>query len=186
MSFYSRSELDAIGFNSLGDDVRISRKASIYGADRIRIGSHVRVDDYCVISAGLGGIEIGSYVHIAVFSSLMGNEKITLSDFSGLSSRVSIYSSNDDYSGEFLTNPTVPSMYSGVKSAPVLLSKHVIIGAGSVILPGVTLEEGVAIASLSLVTKNCYAFGIYSGVPSRRIAERMRNLLDLEAKFLAS
>jgi dTDP-4-amino-4,6-dideoxy-D-glucose acyltransferase len=183
MSFYSRQELEGLGFASLGDDVKISRKASIYGANRIHLGSHVRVDDYCVISAGDGGIDIGSYVHIAVYCSLMGGEKITLCDFSGLSSRVSIYSSNDDYSGEFLTNPTVPGLYTGVKCSPVLLSRHVIVGAGCVILPGVTLEEGVAIGSLSLVTKSCNSFGIYSGVPARRIAERKRSLLELEAKL---
>jgi len=123
-------------------------------------------------------------VHIAVGSSLIGAGKITMSDFSGLSSRVSIYSSSDDYSGAFLTNPTVPSEYTGVTHADVCLGKHVIVGSGSVILPGVTLEDGVAVGALSLVHKNCEAFGIYAGNPVRRIRERKRDLLEIEKQFL--
>ena len=32
-----------------------------------------------------------------------------MKDFSGISQGVKIYSNNDDYSGNFMTNPTVPS-----------------------------------------------------------------------------
>lgn len=183
MSFYSTEELQTLGLATFGEDVRISKKASIYNPGRISIGSHVRIDDFCVLSAGEGGIEIGDYVHIAVYCSLMGAGKIKLDDFSGLSSRVSIYSSNDDYSGEHLTNPTIPDQFTGVTHADVLLGKHVIIGAGAVVLPGVCLEDGVAVGSLSLVSKNCAAFGIYSGVPARRIGERKRDLLELEKQL---
>ena len=111
----------------------------------ISVGNNVRVDDFCVLAAGVGGINIGDYVHIAVGCSLIGAGKITLSDFSGLSSRVAIYSSTDDYSGATMTNPTVPSKYTGVINADVFLGKHVIIGSGSVILPGITLEVGAAV-----------------------------------------
>lgn len=184
MAFYSDKELVEIGFAKYGVNVLISNKTSIYNPSKISIGSNVRIDDFCVLSAGEGGIEIGNYVHIAVFCSLIGLGKISLAEFSGLSSRVSIYSSNDDYSGEHLTNPTVPSQYTGVEHADVSIGKHAIIGSGSVILPGVALEEGVAIAALSLVSKNCSAFGVYSG--NRRIAERKRRLLELEAQLLKS
>lgn len=181
MSFYSIEELQTLGLASFGEDVRISKKASIYSPARISIGNHVRIDDFCVLSAGEGGIEIGDYVHIAVYCSLMGAGKIKFDDFSGLSSRVSIYSSNDDYSGEHLTNPTVPSQFTGVEHSDVSIGKHVIIGSGSVVLPGVILEEGVAITALSLVSKKCSAFGIYSG--NRRIGERKQQLLGLEMQF---
>lgn len=51
---------------------------------------------------------IGNYIHIAVYSSLIGSGRITLMDYSNISSRVSIYSSNDDYSGNYMSNPMVP------------------------------------------------------------------------------
>lgn len=175
-----------MGLASIGEDVQISDKASFYGASRIRIGSHVRIDDFCVLAAGVGGIDIGNYVHIAVGSSLIGAGKIKMNDFSGLSSRVSIYSSSDDYSGAWLTNPTVPDEFKNVHHAPVNLERHVIVGSGSVILPGIILEEGVAVGALSLITKNCTAFGIYVGNPARRVKERKRDLLELERTYLAS
>lgn len=184
MAMLSRAAVETMGFATVGNNVQISDRASFYGIERIAIGDHVRIDDFCVLSAGQGGISIGQYVHIAVYSSLIGAGMITLSDFCNISSRVSIYSSNDDYSGATMTNPTVPSEYTGVTHADVFLGKHVIVGSGSVILPGVTLQDGVAIGSLSLVNKSCTAFGIYAGNPARRIKERSRHLLALEAAFI--
>jgi galactoside O-acetyltransferase len=184
MGWIPRTELERMGFAASGENVLISEKASLYNCAKITLGSNIRIDDFCVLSAGAGGIEIGDYVHIALQTSLIGAGKIRLSAFSGLSSRVSIYSSNEDYSGAFLTNPTIPPEYSGVTHADVLIGKHVIVGSGSIVLPGVTIEDGCAIAALSLVKNNCEAFGIYSGVPVKRIRERKRDLLDLEKKLI--
>ncbi len=185
MAFLSEQQLVEMGFASIGTNVLISEKASIYGATRIHIGNNVRIDDFCVLSAGEGGIYIGNYVHIAVFALLIGAGKITVSDFAGVSSRVSIYSSNDDYSGQFLTNPMVPAEYTNVAIANVTLGKHVIIGSGAVVLPGVTLHEGVAVGALSLITKNCEPFGVYIGSPAKKIKNRKQNLLEKEILLMS-
>lgn len=182
----SRSQIEKMGFAEVGDDVSISEYANFYGVGHISIGNHVRIDDFCVISAGNGGIRIGNYVHIATHCSLIGQGKISMADFSGLSSRVNIYSSSDDYSGECLTNPTVPQEYKDVVTADVYIGRHSIVGTGSVILPGSTLEEGVAVGALSLIRNRCAAFGIYFGSPAKRLRERSRNLLDLEKKLLGT
>ena len=179
MATLNREILEKMGFLSIGQNVNVSDRASFYNTANISLGNNVRIDDFCVLSAGAGGIFLGDYVHIAVYSSLMGAGKITLFDFSGLASRVSIYSSNDDYSGTMLTNPTVPSRFTGVIHADVTLEKHVIIGTGSIILPGVTLHEGVAVGALSLVNNDCEAFGIYAGTPAKRIGNRRRKLLEI-------
>ena len=148
MTILSKEELEKIGFKSIGENCLISSKASFYGADRISIGNNVRIDDFCVLSAGIGGIEIANFIHIAAYSLLIGAGKISLHDFSGLSSRVSIYSSSDDYSGTSMTNPMVPNEFTNVKHANITIGRHVIIGSGSIVLPGVTLEQGVAIGAL--------------------------------------
>ena len=185
MGLLAREQIEEMGFKSVGADVRLSDKASYYNCKNIEIGNNVRVDDFCVLSAGEGGIEIGSNIHIAVYSSLIGAGKILLRDFSNISSKVAIYSSSDDYSGEFMTNPMVPAEFTNVEQAAVHVGRHVIIGSGSVILPGVILEDGVAIGALSLVTKSCSEFGIYSGIPAKFLKERKRDLLKLEEDFLA-
>lgn len=186
MAFLTEEQIKAMGFRHVGGNCLLSDKASYYNCNNIIIGNNVRIDDFCVLSAGIGGIEIGSHIHIAVYSSLIGAGKIVLKDFCNISSKVAIYSSNDDYSGQFMTNPTVPSRYTNVKSSDVIIGKHVIVGSGSVILPGVTLEIGVAVGALSLVNKNCSEFSVYMGTPAKKIKERKRDLLELEKQFLNS
>ena len=186
MGFLSNEEAHKLGFKSLGKNTLISDKASIYGAQFISIDDNSRIDDFCFLSASAeGGIEIGKYVHISAYSSIVGKAKVTLNDFSGLSSRVSIYSSSDDYSGLYLTNPMVPEEFRKVDSRPVTLEKHVIVGAGSVVLPGVTIRFGTAIGALSLVSKDCIDLSIYAGFPLRYISKREKNFIDLEQKLIS-
>ena len=184
MALLSRAEIDKLGFISVGQNVSISDKASIYGASRIKIGSNVRIDDFCVLSAGKDGIEIGNNIHIAVYTLLIGAGGIFVSDFANLSSRVSIYSSSDDYSGATMTNPTISDDFKNVDHASVFIGRHVIIGSGSVVLPGLRIEEGAAIGALSLVNRNCDTFCVYAGNPAKKIKIRQRGLLELENQFL--
>jgi len=107
-----------------------------------------------------------------------------LEDFSGISGRVSIYSSNEDYSGNFLTNPTIPAQYANRQHGNVTLKRHAIIGAGSIILPNVEIGIGAAVGALSLVRENCKEFGIYVGNPAKWVKWRSRNLLKLEQELL--
>ncbi len=185
MAQLTREEIERMGFAAVGANVSISDRASFYNCAGVSIGNHVRIDDFCVLSAGVGGINIGDHVHVAVYSLLIGSGRITLSDFCNISSRVAIYSSSDDYSGATMTNPTVPREYTGVVHADVFFGKHVIVGSGSVILPGLILEEGVAVGALSLVNRDCRAFGIYAGNPAQWVKERKRDLLELEQRFMS-
>lgn len=177
MAFLSRENLEKIGFKNLGENVLISDKASIYNPRAICLGSNIRIDDFCIISAGEGGIEIGNHVHIACYVSLIGNELIKIHDFVGISSKTAIYSSSDDYSGNYLTGPTIANEFKKVDSRPVIFESHCIIGAGCVILPGVRIGEGTAVGALSLVVKNLDSWGIYIGSPIKYIKKRKREML---------
>ena len=182
-SFYSEEELKEIGFKSIGTSVLISKKCSIYGAQNISIGSNVRIDDFCILS---GKIEIGNYIHIAAGSMLFaGNEGIIFEDFSGLSSRCAVYAASDDYSGDALTNPTVPDEYRNVTGGTVIFKRHAIIGAGSTVLPNTIVGEGASVGSMSLVNKSIEGWGIYVGIPCRRVKDRSKHLLELEKEFLS-
>ena len=183
MSTYTEAELQALGFATIGKNLQISRKASFYGTERISISDNVRIDDFCILSAGEGGIEIGSHIHIGVNSSLIGAAKITLADYCNISSRVAIYSSNDDYSGEYMTNPMVPVKYTNVQHSEVTIGKHSIVGCGAVILPNVTIGEGCAVGALSLVTKSLSSWGVYVGIPAKYVKNRSKKLLTLEKLF---
>ncbi len=186
MAFLSRSQLKQTGFRKLGENVFISERASVYNASEISIGDNVRIDDFCILSAGDGGIRIGSNIHIACQSTVIGSELVRLDDYCNISSRVAIYSSSDDYSGQWMTNPMVPNKYTNVIHKPVTLEKHCIVGSGSVILPGAQLSTGVAIGALSLASGKYDAFKIYGGTPARYLKDRSNRLLDLEHEYSRS
>lgn len=174
-SFYSKEELQTLGLKHYGKDVLISRKCSIYSPENIALGSHTRIDDFCILS---GTITIGNHVHVAAYSALYGGDKgIVIDDYANISSRVSIYSISDDYSGETMTNPTIPDAYKNVQSEKVTIEKHVIIGATSVVLPGVTLAEGSAFGSFSLINESSKPWSINVGIPCKYIKPRSQNLL---------
>ena len=182
--FYSAEELKLIGFRKIdGEHIYISKKASIYGADKISLGDYVRIDDFCILS---GRIEIGNYIHIAAYSALYGGtEGIFIEDFANISSRVSIYSISDDYSGNSMTNPMVPDQYKNVQSEPVYIRKHVIVGASSVILPGTELKECSAFGCFSMINHDSEAWSINTGIPFHKIKERNKEPEILERKFLS-
>lgn len=171
------------GFARVGHSVTIDPTARIIGADRITIGSNVRIDAFVVLSAGEGGIVIGDHVHIAAHAFMAGAARIDIGDYAGLSGRTAIYSSNDDYSGAYLTGPTVPMELRDVHSAPVRIGRHAIVGAGTVILPGVTIGDGAAVGALSLVKHDVPEFAVVVGAPARRIGSRSRELLGLEDRL---
>ncbi|MBD5551413.1 MAG: acyltransferase [Lachnospiraceae bacterium] len=181
-TFYSVDELKKLGLKKYGSDVLISRNAVLYNPELLEIGSNVRIDDFTTIS---GRVVLGDYIHIAQFCGLYGGtEGIIMDDFSGLSSRVVIYATSNDYSGESLTNPTVPEKYKRTdKSRAVHLGKHVIVGATSVILPGVTIGEGSSVGALSMCSKSLESWGVYAGSPARRIKDRSQKLLELEKQL---
>lgn len=183
-SFYSEEELKEIGFKSVGSNVLISKKCSIYGAQNICIGSNVRIDDFCILS---GKIEIGNHVHIAAGVMLFGGEYgIVLEDFAGISSRCAVYAASDDYSGEALTNPTIPDEYRNVIGGAVIFKKHSLVGSGCTVLPNVTVGEGTSVGSMSLVNKTLDAWGIYVGIPCRRVKDRSKRILELEKEMIGS
>jgi acetyltransferase-like isoleucine patch superfamily enzyme len=182
MGYYGYPQLLEMGFKSLGKNVKISEKASIYNADQIEIGDNSRIDDFCVIS---GRIKIGRNVHIAPLCLVAGGrEGIELKDFSGLAYGVKVFTQTDDYSGMTLTNPTVPDQFKNVAHAKVVIEKHVIVGTASVIMPGVTLQEGTSVGAMSLMSKTTDPWGIYAGIPAKRKKDRFKTVLEIEKQYL--
>lgn len=182
---YSPSELTGLGLR-YGANVSIHRTVEFFGPDRIKIGSNVRVDCHCVISAS-EPVTIGDHVHLGAGVHLFGSAGIELGNFVGLSSRVSIFSVSDDYTDGFLTNPTIPDQFKNIQAGKVTLHPHVVVGCGSVIMPGVTMERGVAVGALSFVNKSIPEFLIVAGYPARRIGVRNGvRLANLEREFIAT
>jgi Acetyltransferase (isoleucine patch superfamily) len=179
--YYSIHEVRQMGFQSVGHQVLISKTARIYHPEKVTIGNHVLIDDFTILN---GEIRIGNYVHISSNTELYpGKASITIEDFVGISSHMSIYATSDDFSGASLNNPTVPQALRFEKDLPVIIKKHVLFGTHCIVLPGVTIGEGCCFGSASLVNKDTEPWGMYVGAPARRIREREKGLLEFERRM---
>lgn len=185
IGYYQECELKSFGFNSIGSNVKISKNCVITGLDRISIGDNVIIDAFCsIIVSSNGYLEIGSFIHIGAFCHILACDSVEIKDFSGLSQGVKLYSKTDDYSGNSLTNPTIPNEYKSLKQGKVIINKHAIVGAGSVLLPNINIGEGVSIGALSLVTTNLAPWTMYHGNPLKKLAPRSKKLLQKKEEFL--
>lgn len=180
-SFLKRYEIKKIGFKKVGTKVKISKFAHFYNPHDIVIGNNVRIDDFCILS---GKIHIGDNVHVAAYSALYGGESgIIINNYVNISSRVSIYAINDDYSGKSLSIPVIPNKYKTVNTSPVLIKDFVIIGSSSIVLPGIILEEGSAFGCFSLIKENTQPWYIYAGIPIKKGKKRSKQLISLSRKY---
>lgn len=182
--YLTETELKDFGFKSLGRNVRISSDARVYGQENISIGNDVRIDDFVILSSMNGHITIGNYVFIARNSHLSGFSGIDLADFSSMAANTVIYSASDDYSGDYLTAQAIPQKYTAHIGGPVVVGRHVIIGSGCTLIGPLRIGEGCSIGAMTLVQKDLPPWGVYVGIPCRRLKERKKGLLLLEEQFL--
>lgn len=170
-------------FARVGQDVTIWPLAKIVSPEVISIGDSVIIDDFVFLMGGRR-TTIGSFVHIASFTSVTGGGEFIMGNFTTLSSGIRVFTGNDDYLGGSLTNSAVPHPYRVPIRSFVHIKKHAIVGAETVILPGVTIGEGVAIGANSLIKKDCEPWTIYVGSPARPLRPRPREkILELEKQL---
>jgi acetyltransferase-like isoleucine patch superfamily enzyme len=182
MAYFTQDQLLQLRFKLLGSNVKISDKASIYDCNQIEIGNNSRIDDFCVIS---GKLKIGRNVHITPFCLISGGMPgITIEDFSTLAYGVKVFSQSDDYSGKSMVNSTIPEYFKKEIMRSVLIERQSIIGAGSIIMPGVTVAVGSSIGANSLVLKSTNPWDVCVGSPAKKIKERKKELLALEKEYL--
>ena len=182
--YLSESEIAGLGFKSTGTNIKISRSCIFFNCHLIEIGKNVRIDANTVITANKESVKIGSYVHIGVGCYVNGSFGLELRDFTALSAGTKLFSSSDDYSGNYMTNPTVPSAFTNPTNGKVVIGKFVNIGSNCVIMPNVEIGEGSVVGALSFVNKSIRSWGIYFGSPVKRIGDRKKNVLELSLSLI--
>lgn len=164
--------------------VTIHPLARVIGLDHIRFGAPVIIDDFVMIYAK-AMIDIGNYCHIAAFSSVIASREIELADFVAVSHGARLLTATDDFKGHGFGNSTVPTRCRNLKCGPIRVGRFCIVGANSVVLPGVTIGEGATVGAGSVVTRDLLPWGVYIG--NRRVGERDRvGVLSSYADFMAA
>jgi galactoside O-acetyltransferase len=181
-NLYSIEDLKNIGVIVYGKNIKISKFVNIYNPKNLILHDNIRIDDFCIISCK-GTIEIFNNVHISAQCFVSSATNIIFGNYSGISVGVKLFGGCDDFSGEYLTNPTIPNKYTNVIIGDIILKDHVLIGSNSIVLPNVILAEGTAIGSNSLVKKSTNEWKIYGGVPIKEIKDRSRNCLELQCEY---
>ncbi|MGB9979482.1 acyltransferase [Methanobacterium sp.] len=151
------------------EGVKTFEFTKIIGIENINFGKNIIIDDFTLIYA-TAPMKIGNYVHIANFTSITGGAELIIDDFVAISQGCRILTGTDDFIDWGFGNSTIDEKYRNTKRKPVKIGKFCIIGANSVVLPGVTIGKGATVGACSVVTKDLEPWGIYIG--NKKIKER--------------
>lgn len=113
----------------------------------------------------LRGIKIGKDVFIGpgVFIEEARPELVDIEDGVNIAPRVTIVTHDSSF---HVIDSKLP-----IKRGKVVIKKGAFIGAGSIILPGVTIGEKAIVAAGSVVTKDVPPYTIVAGIPARKIGD---------------
>lgn len=105
-------------------------------------------------------VKIGNNVAIMYNLLCMSAGGIFIEDNVMIAANVSLISNNHDFKEREI-----------ITCKPVVIKKNVWVGAGSTILPGVTIGENAIVAAGSVVTKDVPANTLVGGVPAKFIKQ---------------
>ncbi len=148
----SINALSVNGIN-LGDQVSIARDSILFCTG--------------VIAQKGKGITIGSRTGISARAYFAGQGGITIGEDVIMGPNVQIFSENHNFSDLSLTIKE-----QGVTTQSVVIGNNCWLGAGAIILAGVTIGDGCVIAAGSVVNKSIPANSIVAGVPAKTIKSR--------------
>ena len=169
MKYFSVTELKKKGFKKIGKNVQISKNVNFYKFHG-SIGSNCRIDDNCIF---IGKISIGNHVHIAAFNLISAgsfNNKIIISNFTGIGPRSYISCSTEDYLADDISNPTIDKKFrKNIIFSDIFIGENVLVGTGCVIIPRnnkkIDIGNNVSIAANTIISKtiknNCVVYNPY-------------------------
>jgi len=146
--FFKKSDLKHCGSN-----VIIGKTVRIRHPELVEIGDNCIIDDFTIIS---GKVQLGDYVHIGSSCSLQaGNAGISIGNFSGLGAGVRLFAVSSDFIRCSFDSACYPrDVVYGAIEKKIKIDDHNLIGANSVVLPGVSLPIGFACSALSKIEAN--------------------------------
>ena len=146
----------------------------IVGGHNISIGEYTWIDAYVSLGALFGPISIGKRIHVAPFSILQaGAEGIEIEDYVAIGPGSQIYGHSEvAKEGKRMSGPMIPWRYKGYESGKVILGRDCCLGAGSIVLPGMTIGEGAVVAPGSVITRDVAPWTVVFGAPARLVGKR--------------
>jgi acetyltransferase-like isoleucine patch superfamily enzyme len=144
---------------------------AVYGEPYIRIGADVIIAPYCSLSAGVMPghvpdqdpvVTIGNGVLIGRGSGVVGHRSIAIGDGVFTGHHVYITDANHGYED---VHETIGRQFAPPR--PVVVGAGSWLGHGSIVLPGATVGEHVAVGAGSVVTGELPSYSVAVGNPAR-------------------
>lgn len=155
-----------------GEGVRLYPLCKMIHSENALLDNEAKILDNVFIDAGKEFI-MGKYSMVTWYVLVEGGGKTYIGDrvFVGPGTKIlsSTYKLNGFFSMEFLPEGCGEIEYGNIK-----IENDAYLGANCTVLPGVTINEGAVAGANTLINKDLDAWGIYVGIPCKKIGERKR------------
>jgi len=142
--------------------VRIPRPAGVALGERVHVCRDARLESTALAgSSEHGRIVIGDGVFIGERASIVSHAAITIGSLTMVSHNCSIMDFNHG------TAPGTPMARQPGRTAEVRIGEDCWLGAGVIVLPGVTIGNGTVVGAGSVVTRSLPENVIAAGVPAQ-------------------
>lgn len=140
--------------------------------EKVSIFSKARIDSFVKIEGGEGVI-IGRYVHVASFAHLnIGGGTLVIMDFAAVASGAKLISGSNQLDALSMS-ASAPGGLMDIEKKTTKMLPYSVVLVNSVVLPGVTLNEGAVLAAGGVATKDIPAWEVWGGVPARFMFKRI-------------
>ena len=129
---------------------------------RFRLGRRSVVESYCCVNNAVGDVIIGDHTRIGLHSTVIG--PVSIGSHVNLAQGITVTALNHR-----VQDPARRIDEQGVETRPVRIDDDVWIGAGAVILPGVTIGRHSVVAAGAVVTRDVAPGTVVGGVPAREL-----------------
>lgn len=138
----------------IGDNVKIAKRCSIYGSKEnlLEIGMNSYIGMNSILNGFNGRLEIGAYVSVA--------QNVNIMCDSGPNASLKM------------------QRIFPIEQGPVKIGDHCWIGANTVVMPNVIIEEYCVIAANSFVNRSFPRFSIIGGSPARLLRELAKEEIE--------
>lgn len=151
---------------------KVSSKAVISAelGGEILIKSGCEVEEYVVIKSYGGDIHIGESSFIGPSCVIYGHGGLTIGRYVKIAAHCVVIPSNHNNAdiNEYIYKQ-------GETTKGIEIEDDVWIGSGVRVLDGVCIKKGSVIGAGAVVTKSTETYGVYAGIPARKIRSRLNS-----------
>lgn len=151
-----------------GEDCVFETGVLVFHPENVYLGKNVYVGHYSILKGYYKNrLEIGDETWIGQQCFFHAAGGLYIAAQVGIGPGVKILTSQHTEVGR-----AVPIYNAPVAFAPVRIERGADIGAGAIILPGVTIGEGAQVGAGAVVTRDVPAYAVVAGSPARVLRER--------------